>query len=491
MATMTGNRPHRSLPVRLLAVVGAMIVVVVASQVLAQLRWVVAPARPAPAALDPLQPAVGDLDTSALSGSDGGAEASAAGVGAAGGASGADAGASDIARIKANVEFWSSRVARNQDDFISSNRWGIAEIELARATGDLSAYVRADTAFDTTLARDPHNAAALGYKGSVLVSLHRFVDAAALARTVLGRQPGDPVALATLGDASLELGDLVGAQDAYGRANDVARSAATLVRLGHLAFISGDTAAAIHAATTAVTLADSEGAEGERSAFYHYQLADVLISTGDRAGAANAYAAALAADSGSFLAHSGLARVAAAAGNLDEAIRQLSAAIMIVPQPEFLARRGDLYTLRAAQGDARRAADDYATVEAIAKLAGDASTVYDRTLALYLANHGLEPIRAVALADAELVTRKDVYGYDADAWALLAADRATEAEMMIGRALDVGTHDAKVLYHAGMIAAALGQTDRARGFLEDSLALDPSFDPLQVSRARATLATPR
>jgi tetratricopeptide (TPR) repeat protein len=484
MTTLTDNRPRRSIPTRLLAVVGAMLVVVVASQVIGQFRWAIAPAHPAPAALDPLQPAVGDLDAGALSGVDGGSDA-------AGGTIGAGSGASDIARIKANVEFWSGRVDRNRDDFISSNRWGIAEIELARATGDLSAYLRADTAFDTTLARDPHNAAALGYKGSVLVSLHRFVDAAALARTVLAGQPGDPVALATLGDASLELGDLVAARDAYGRANDAARSAATLVRLGHLSFISGDAPAAIRAATTAVTLADSEGAEGERAAFYHYQLADVLISTGDRAGAATAYAAALAADPGSFLAHSGLARVAAADGDLDEAIRELSAAIAIVPQPEFLARRGDLYTLRAAQGDARRATDDYATVEAIARLAGDASSVYDRTLALYLANHGLGPTRAVALADAELATRKDVYGYDADAWALLVAGRAADAEVMIGRALDVGTRDAKVLYHAGMIAVALGQTDNARAFLEDSIALDPSFDPLQVSRARAILATLR
>jgi tetratricopeptide (TPR) repeat protein len=488
MTTLTGNQLRRSLPIRLLAVVGAMLVVVVASQVVAQLRSVVEPAQSAPAALDPLQPAVGDLDAGALPGAGGGSDADVGGSGGAVGATGADAGASDIARIKANVDFWSSRVARNRDDFISSNRWGIAEIELARATGDLSAYLRANTAFETTLARDPHNAAALGYKGSVLVSLHRFTDAAALTRTILIRQPHDPVALATLGDASLELGDLAMARDAYGRVNDIAHSAATLVRLGHLAFISGDTAGALTAARAAVTLADSEGAEGERAAFYHYQLADVLVSTGDRPGARNAYTAALAADPGSFLAHSGLARIAAADGDLDEAIKQLSAAIAIVPQPEFLARRGDLYTLRAASGDARRATDDYATVEAIASLAGDAAGVYDRTLALYLANHGLEPTRAVALADTELTVRKDVYGYDADAWALLAAGRAVDAETMIAQALTVGTKDAKILYHAGMIAAALGQTDRTRTFLEQSLALDPSFDPLQVSRARTTLA---
>jgi tetratricopeptide (TPR) repeat protein len=463
-----------------------MLVVAIVSQIVGQLHQTAGSAGAVPVTIDPLQPGVGDLDAGALDGAGGSADGDVAGAGAESVAAGTSGG--DMARLKANVEFWSGRVARNRDDFISSNRWGIAEIELARATGDLSAFLRADAAFDTTLARDPHNAAALGYKGSVLVSLHRFTDAAALARTILVRQPHDPVALATLGDASLELGDLQGARDAYGRANDVAHSAATLVRLGHLAFISGDTAGALTAATAAVTLADSEGAEGERAAFYHYQLADVLVSTGDRAGARNAYMAALEADPGSFLAHSGLARIAAADGDLDEAIKQLSAAIAIVPQPEFLARRGDLFTLRAASGDARRATDDYATVEAIASLAGDAAGVYDRTLALYLANHGLEPTRAVALADTELTVRKDVYGYDADAWALLAAGRAADAETMIARALSVGTKDAKILYHAGMIAAALGQTDRARTLLDESLALDPSFDPLQVARARTTLA---
>jgi tetratricopeptide (TPR) repeat protein len=485
MAAVTRARSRRSTPIRLLAVVALMLAVVAISQIASQLRSAASPSGGAPVAVDPLEPAIGDLDAGAISRAGDNADA------AGGAGSAADGGTGDVARIRANVEFWSSRVAKDRDDFISSNHWGISEIELARATGDLSAYLAADAAFDTTLARDPHNTAALGYKGSVLVSLHRFSEAAAVAQTVLERQPNDPVALATLGDASLELGDVATARDAYTRANAIASSAATLVRLGHLAFIGGDTTGALSAATSAVNLADSEGAEGERAAFYHYQLADVLISTGDRAGARKAYAAALAADPGSFLAHSGLARVAAADGNLDEAISQLGAAIDIVPQPEFLARRGDLYTLRAAGGDAKKAADDYATVEAIARLAGEAAGVYDRTLALYLANHGLEPSRAVALADAELAVRKDVYGYDADAWALLASGRPADAEAMMSRALAVGTSDAKLLYHAGMIADALGQADRARTFLEDSLALDSSFDPLQVARARATLASLR
>ena len=44
------------------------------------------------------------------------------------------------------------------------------------------------------------------------------------------------------------------------------------------------------------------------------------------------------------------------------------------------------------------------------------------------------------------------------------------------------------MYHAGMIAAALGDTGRARTDLQSALTLDPTFDPLQAQRARQTLA---
>jgi tetratricopeptide (TPR) repeat protein len=394
----------------------------------------------------------------------------------------------DVDRIRANVAFWSKRVAKQPDDFISSNRWGIAEIELGRATGDVTAYLRAEAAFDVTLKRDPANAAALGYKGSVLVSLHRFVEAADLARTVRERRPNDPVALATLGDASLELGHVDDARRAYEHADAVAPGSATLTRRARLSSVTGDSAAAVRLARQAVEAGVAEGVEGERAAFLQYQLGEVLITSGDIISAGSAYRLAVDVDDGSFLAHSGLARVAATRGNLDEAIRQLSVAISIVPQPEFLARRGDLYTLRGRSGDDRLAADDYATVEAIAKLAGEAASVYDRTLVYYLANHGLDAERAVRMAAAELEVRKDVYGYDAYAWALLAAGRGDEAQTAMATALAFGTRDAKLLYHAGMIAAARGDRARARSELQAALHLDPSFDPLQVERARMILA---
>ena len=472
---MTGLTARRPFGFRAIAIVLCMLAVVAASQVAVALRPAppaVAPGVGSGAQTDPLVPGLADLDGLTSSG-DGVADYSPG---------------ADVERIRANIAFWSKRVARHPDDFVSSNRWGIAEIELARATGDVAAYLTAATAFDTTLKRDPDNAAALGYKGSVLVSLHRFVEARELASAVIARRPNDPVALATLGDASLELGDVDGARRAYLHADEVAHGSSTLTRLAHLAFIMGDSDTALTIARDAVAAGSTEGVTGERAAFVQYQLAELLSMRGATREAGSVYAAALDADPGSFLARSGLARVAASTGDLDEAIDQLSAAITIVPQPEFVARRGDLYTLRGQPGDARRAADDYATVEAIAKLAGEAANVYDRTLVYYLANHGLDPDRAVRLAALELEVRKDVYGYDAYAWALLAAGRADEAHSAIEDALAFGTRDARLIYHAGMIALARGDRDGARTQLKAALDLDASFDPLQVERARQALA---
>src|SRR4029077_11810938 len=168
----------------------------------------------------------------------------------------------------------------------------------------------------------PDLAAARALKGSVLVSLHRFSDAADLARTTLAETPNDPTALATLGDASLELGDIVAARSAYERLASAAPSAAADARLSHLAFITGDTDSAIRLARAAVAASNDEEAIGERASFYRYQLAETLIGSGDRSGAEKVYREALAIDPGSFLAHAGLAHALAARGDLDGAIRE-------------------------------------------------------------------------------------------------------------------------------------------------------------------------
>ena len=392
------------------------------------------------------------------------------------------------ARIAGDIAFWSARLEANPSDIISATKLGQAQLESARATGDISAYLRAEAAVDTALDAQPTYLPARVVRASALVALHRFAEARDVAQGILGERPNDPTALGVLGDASLELGDIGAARGAYQTLTAVADSSAARIRRSHLSFLEGDAAGAVESAQQALAAAEEEALEGPALAWYQYRLGDVLIATGDRSSAASAYGAALVTDPDSYLARSGLARVAAADGSWDAALAHLDAAIAAVPLPELVARRADIYMLRAADGDAERERRDRETVLAIAALAGDAATVHDRMLSLYLADHELDPARALSLAEAEIEVRRDVYGYDALAWALLANGRTEDADAAIERALSLGTRDSRMLYHAGMIAAALGEVERARRFLEEALALDSSFDPLAGARARTTLA---
>jgi tetratricopeptide (TPR) repeat protein len=93
----------------------------------------------------------------------------------------------------------------------------------------------------------------------------------------------------------------------------------------------------------------------------------------------------------------------------------------------------------------------------------------------------------VALAERELRIRRDVYGWDAYGWTLYRLGRYEDARDAADEALRLGTRDARLLYHAGMISLALGDEDRARDELERALAISPWFDPLQAPVARRAL----
>ena len=57
----------------------------------------------------------------------------------------------DLVRINADIAFWSSRFQKNRLDFVSANQWGLNEIALGRETGDVTAYLRANAAFEASI----------------------------------------------------------------------------------------------------------------------------------------------------------------------------------------------------------------------------------------------------------------------------------------------------------------------------------------------------
>lgn len=389
-----------------------------------------------------------------------------------------------LTQIDHSIRAWSANVQANDRDFISATNLGLLYHARGRLTGDVGDYGRALAGLDRALAIYPSYAPARTLHALVLQVTHDFAGALAEAQTLYKEDPRQAQALATIGDSQLELGDYTGAAKSYRELDTLSPGPAITARLAHLAWLQGDGVQAEKIARRAHDQARAAGTTGPGLGWYDYLAGTIAFQTGDLAEAARWYDAAAADWPDSYLVLAGQGRLAAAEGRTDDAIALYRRAIAVAPQPDALAALGDLYELR---GQTKLAEQQYATVRVIARLAAVNQQVYNRQLVLFEVNHGTDLPEALRLAEAELVVRKDIYGYDAYAWALLANGRAAEADRAIAQALALGTRDAQLLYHAGLIAQAVGDAARARTLLNDALALNPGFDPLGALRARAAL----
>jgi Tfp pilus assembly protein PilF len=466
---MTALRLPRPRPARPLAILGASLVLVAASQAMSLLQ----PATPAaPAA--PANPAAPAAPAPAINGPLSAPEAPVAGAPA------------DLLAIDHSIAAWTANLAANDRDFISAANLGLLYEARARLSGDVTDYGRATEAANRSLAIEPRQLDVQALHARLLLAGHDFAGALREASILDRAAPDQPAVLSIMADATLELGDVNGAASLYDRIDAVAPGPAVTARQARVAFLRGQSSEAVVLASAAFTAATDAGTTGPSLSWYAYLAGTMTLATGDPGDAAAWFDRALDAWPGSYLALAGRARAAAALGDMEGAIGSYRAAIAVAPQPDALTALGDLLVLR---GDQAGAEAQYATVVAIAKLQGAGGLVYNRQLVLFDVNHGRDLATALTLAEQELSLRKDAYGYDAYAWALLANGRAAEADAAITTALATGIRDAALLYHAGTIKLAIGDQAAARTFLTDALAIRGALDPLSAQRAAASLET--
>jgi tetratricopeptide (TPR) repeat protein len=382
------------------------------------------------------------------------------------------------------VAFWQARLAAAPDEYLGALHLVDALLDRTRATGSLSDLERAAIALERAAARAPSADAGLPLReGHLAFALHDFEAAGEAAARALALDPGDAAALALLGDAALESGDYEAAAESYAALEAEGRTAPILSRLGRMAWLTGDPDRAEALLVEAVSIATGDGL-ADRTAFHRFQLAELLRGRNELDAAAREYLAALEAAPGHVPSLGGLAFVREAQGRRPDAIRLLESATARLPSPDLVAALGDL---RALAGEKAEAAEAWALVERIAEVARATGAVYDRQLVLFLADHDRDASTAVSLAEAELAERTDVYGYDALAWALYRAGRLAEADAAAAEALRLGTPDGRLLYHAGLIAQALGREADARQLLGRAAASSAALPPLQVPALDAAL----
>jgi tetratricopeptide (TPR) repeat protein len=382
-----------------------------------------------------------------------------------------------------DIAFYQARIAR--DPLGARDRAQLAGLYLQRAreTGDNQDLVRAEETARGSLAnRRARNGKALAVLVNSLLAQHRYPEALAAARDLAALEPDARPVQALLGEIEMELGLYDSARAKFAPLESWTRDLAVAPRIARWLELQGRNEEArgllLQARDNALKL---HSLPAEQAAWFHLRVADLALRNGRLAEAEQSLRAGLAAHPGDYRVLGLYARLAAARHDWRGAVAWGERAIAETLDPATLGVVGDAY---AALGDSAKAEEYYRVLEvAVSKQIGP----FHRAWSLFLLDHDRRIPEVLGKAREEIAVRRDLYGWDLLAWALHKAGRDAEARAAMEQALGLGTRDAMLFYHAGMIERALGDRGLARHYLAAALAVNPYWHPTQPEEARAAL----
>lgn len=322
-----------------------------------------------------------------------------------------------------------------------------------RTRPDAAQFERAKEIVTAQVERAPGEARGWRLFAWVRMIEHRFGEALDAAQTADRLAPHDPRTLALMSDALVELGRYDEAVTVTQQLADTAPGIPAWIRAAHLRFLLGD----LDGAVDLMSMAARAGRpRGEASAWVWLDLARLRLQAGDRAGAAQATAAAQAAFSGVPGLLAAQARLSAAEGDRKGALDLYRKSLAAQANAEDALAA---WRLARQIGEAGATKHFAALLDALARL--DQAGLSRRTLAEYQ----LESERtgqALDLAREELAVRPDVYSHAVLARVLQSAGRPAEAREHAQRALAYGTADRELQAGMAAILAASGTPEARR-----------------------------
>ena len=386
------------------------------------------------------------------------------------------------------VGFLEDRVKSDPDDIVALNKLSNYYLQLHRETEDVEYLAQALRAAQSSLNTLPadQNLGGLRVLAQAEYETHNFMSARDHAQELTEYEPRRSFGFQLLGDALLELGDYDKAAAAYKKMEELdAGSVATETRLAHLAILRGDTALARKKYLNALAQARADVSPStETIAWCYWQLGEVARASGEIETSMGFYRDALKVFPNYTHAVASLAQLRTSQGEVNEAIAVFERLVAQRPDPIDAAILGDLYKVKGRDRDAQ---DQYATVERLSQSSPLNSALYNRHLIMFWADHDIKIEEAYVRAKKEYETRRDIYAANSFAWAALKAGKLDEAQAAITDGLHLGTRDARLFYHAGMIARARGNRDAAADYLGRALKLNQHFDLLQSRIASQAL----
>jgi tetratricopeptide (TPR) repeat protein len=349
---------------------------------------------------------------------------------------------------------------------------GVAYVARARETADPTFYVKAAGVLTQASRLDPGDPTTMVARGLLDLGRHDFGSALAWGTRAARANPDLPDALGVIFDAQVELGRYQAAVVTAQAMVDRKPAQGSLARVSYARELLGDPAGAVAAMVQAAAAGGDSPAD---RAYVQTLIGNLHLGAGRLAPAEAAYRRALDGLPGYGLAEVGLARVAAARGDLAGAARLLEPAAARLPLPATVALLGDV---RAAQGDTRAATTQYRLVRVIERLNQANGVAVDLELARFEADQrqldpGADRGRAVAMARRALAERPTIYASDTLGWALRQAGRPRQALPHARAAVRLGTRDGLLWYHLAAVEADLGMTAPARRHLAEAFAISP------------------
>lgn len=282
-------------------------------------------------------------------------------------------------------------------------------------------------------------------------------------------------------DAHVELGHYEQAIETLQQMVNLRPDLSSYSRISYLRELMGDVEGAIEGMNMAID-AGSSGTEAR--AWCRVQLGHLYFNS-DKPNLADAeYQRALLEFPNYLHALAGHARVQAARRNYLEAVSLYTQVVQTMPIPEYVISLGDVYWV---SGEAVKANQQYALVRVIAELHGANGVDTDLEIARFDADHNQHLPEALRRARQAFKARRSIYAADVLAWTLYKTGEYAEAYEMTRQALHLGTKDALLFFHAGMICEQLGKLKEARAYLEQALAINPHFSLLYGEKAERTL----
>ena len=345
----------------------------------------------------------------------------------------------------------------------------------ARRANDAGFYKLAEQCAACLEKLSPHAPEALLLRGHVLHNLHQFNAAEVVARELMAAR-GLAFDHGLLGDALMEQGRLNEAADAYQRMVDLKPGLQAFARIAHLRWLKGDLAGALEVMELASHAASPH--DPESFAWVYVRLGGYQLQAGHRAKVASACALALEHQPDCGAAFLLRGRLLLVEGKKAEALEPLRRAATLLRLPESQWLLADALRLNGRDEESRAVEKELRAAGAMAD---------PRSFSLYLATRGEQTGPAVRLAEAELKSRADVFTYDALAWALHANGQTEAAWRNMERALGEGTQDARLFYHASVIAAAAQRTEDAQRWMNQARPLAALLLPSEADQLSRTL----